>query len=298
MPDSDNVRSAATRRPKCAFGIRFLLGRSPELILRRMRHVVRYRKIIEHMEFDLVLSQYPAKSTISILDIGAHHGEVLDILNSTASKHRFHVLCIEPVPSNYRFLRLRVATARLRRHVSVRTACAALGEVTGDVTFYLGSESTLFTTDATHLQRFAVDVHNLREVEVRQFSWSDFAEDYGLAKGTRFDIVKIDAEGADFGILQSLIDSGLGFDAVIVEFSFANDDLLRHCSRLKGLGLDQQYAFVREGTRTLHIGPMESDLFLREQWEKRHETTGNLVCFRGGGLGDASRGHRNLAFRT
>lgn len=274
--DFDKFETTQRLRPM----IRFKYSKKLTTIRDFFVYRIRYRKIIEHMEFDFVLSQFPSNSKLSILDIGSHHGEVLDIIRSSASKHRFQVLCIEPLPINFWILRIRILASRFHRRISAKAAQVALGSESMERIFYVGNSSALVTNSLSHVQRFSEAFLDTNEIMVNQVTWADFAAAHPKIVCPRYNVVKIDTEGADIDILKSLLNFGLVFDSLIIEFSFKQAGLRLMLEELNAIGLTQQFMFIREGTQTLHIGQVNHDSKIQNFFKEKLESTGNIVCFR------------------
>jgi len=57
--------------------------------------------IIEKMEVDFFVSRNLNKKKLRIVDIGAHHGEFLDIFKEYKYNQKYHIYSIEPYKKNF-----------------------------------------------------------------------------------------------------------------------------------------------------------------------------------------------------
>jgi len=100
---------------------------------------------------------------------------------------------------------MRVLLTKINRRISARAVRIALGAETRENTFYVGRSSALVTSDWSHVERFSDHFTSVQEVKIKQYIWSDFIEQHSKVTKSHYDIIKIDAEGTDFEILDTLI---------------------------------------------------------------------------------------------
>ena len=53
------------------------------------------------------------KRDIKVLDIGAHHGEFLDIFGTFNHSHKWLVYCVEPLARNRKFLKRKIRNIKI-----------------------------------------------------------------------------------------------------------------------------------------------------------------------------------------
>ena len=112
---------------------------------------IRPNLIIERMEVEYALSRLYEKQSLTILDIGCHHAELLDILEYHNDKHNFNVVCVEPMRESAQIIRQKIKGYRKIKGSVVEAGISANNE---KLTFFKGNASTLFTSSEQHVQRF------------------------------------------------------------------------------------------------------------------------------------------------
>lgn len=242
----------------------------------RLRATRSHKKIIEHMEFDLVTSRKVHQTKLRILDIGAHIGEVLDILKDSNHRHEFHVVAVEPLERNLKKLKSKARHFSFLGYGKVDVIPYAIGE-NEETEFYLGQESTLFTSSKLWMQRFPENFREYQSIEIQSRDFFSIKKDFGYIDFNFFDIVKIDTEGNDIKTLLKLSEAGIQFDAIIIEFDSSSIFELERI--LRTLSCREIYVFVREGISTRYIGHLNHDTYLRELLLKNPKISGNLVAF-------------------
>ena len=237
-----------------------------------------FSRIIEHMEFDFVMSRKFGQRNIRVFDIGAHTGEFLDIFSSSNHKHKFEVVCVEPLPQNFKILKWKSLLFRIRNKGTVTILPFGIGN-TGVTKFYLGSATTLFTSSSEWAKRFPQEFKRTNEIEIRTFNVKNLIEFYKNINFMNFDLVKIDTEGSDLSILIQLIENKIKFNALIIEFD--KTTLKKMIKTLVQSGYPEIYAFVRDGMYTNYIGNIQNDKFILNYILRGRNLCGNLVAFRG-----------------
>jgi 2-polyprenyl-3-methyl-5-hydroxy-6-metoxy-1,4-benzoquinol methylase len=79
--------------------------RNAAIELSLIKYRSKYKMIIEHMEFDLIVSRMFDVTKIRFLDVGAHTGEFLDIFRHSNHRHKYDVVAVEPLQENLQKLR-------------------------------------------------------------------------------------------------------------------------------------------------------------------------------------------------
>ena len=234
--------------------------------------------IIEHMEFDFIISRKFGQKSLRVLDVGAHTGEFLKIFKRTNHRHKYEVVAVEPLRQNRFKLKCEAVLFRLSRHGRVQIIPIGIGK-NGITKFHLGSETTLFTSNEDWKRKFpqAFMETKILSIETREFS--SLPSEYPRLNFEHFDLVKIDCEGSDLMVLKSLADSPIKFDALIIEFDLNSiKDMISTLTNK--LEMVEIYAFVRNGIETLYIGNVLNDAYLQERISNDDGINGNLVGFR------------------
>jgi len=232
------------------------------------------------MEIDFIFSRFINQSSVNFLDIGAHKGEFISILKGHTKKHKIIHLCVEPLSQNLRVLRIRKFLELANFRLKIRIAPIAITSTTGTYDFYLGSADTLFTSKREWTEKFPNHFVNSKRISINGLSFREYLNRYEISP--EIDIVKIDAEGADLEILNSVVLSGSFVNAIMIEVT--NDNYNDIKVTLFNSGFTEIYLFLRIGIPTIYIGePISLESFNRS-------TTlfpglcGNLVAFRSDGF--------------
>lgn len=232
--------------------------------------------IIERMEVDLVFSRVHDKHDLVILDIGTHHGEFLDIFEGHSDNHRYRVICVEPLATNCRQLRQRIASYG---RVSATLCEVAVSDVPATRTFYLGSETSLFTCTPEWLEAFPESFARSREMQIECVTVPEVLRRAEVSATTRFDLLKVDTEGHDRQVLSSFIASEATADAVIFEVGRKLEDVDASVEMLRDAGYAEFYLFGRTGIPTTYVGEYAGLAHLRSLFERGRVVAGNVVAF-------------------
>lgn len=236
--------------------------------------------IIEHMEFDFIISRLFNQKKLRFLDIGAHTGEFLDIFANANHRHKYQVVAIEPLPSNLLKLRLKAIIFSVRGRGRITIVPYGIGK-TGTTKFILGDASTLFTSNPEWIKRFSGNFQDSIEIEIQTRDFTNLQVSYPILLNGPFDVVKIDTEGSDLQVLKNIASSEVKFNALIIEFD--STSVAEMISFLKNLGFDEIYAFVRSGIHTEYIGNVLNDSYLKQVMTHATEKAGNIVAFKSPG---------------
>lgn len=232
-------------------------------------------KIIEHMEVDFALSRLVDKKSLKVLDIGAHHGEFLDIFGTFNHWHEWDVYCVEPLDQNRKFL---TTKSKKFRNVKVSILPVGISDVSEKKTFYLGETDTLFTCNAEWVQKFPADFAKQKQFEIRCLTVNDLSQEFGIPKLTKFDMVKIDVEGHDLNVIKSFCESSFNSTALIFEVSPAVTTIDECLSLLRRKGFKEFFIFGRTGIPTTHIGEIKDASQVQNLFESGKISVGNVVA--------------------
>lgn len=248
-------------------------------LMRRMKNKFIKRKspiVIEHMEIDFILSGLFDKYNLRILDIGAHHGEICDILERHNDDHRFDMICIEPLLENYLVLNKK---AKKYKRINLQLFNIAISDKSGISTFYQGSSSTLFSKTPEWKEIFSNEFSSVKEVNVECYSVKDFIDKYQIDTRNQFDFIKIDTEGHDLHVLKSICDAEIKSYAIMFEIDPRFEETSRGIDVLKTIGFSNFFIFCRTGIPTTYIGEYQGLQQLQDLKEKGKLDAGNVVAF-------------------
>lgn len=233
------------------------------------------KKIIEHMEVDFALSRVFNKIDLSVLDIGAHHGEFVDIFGAFNHWHRWKVYCVEPLADNRKVLNRKIGKFK---NVKMEILPIGISDVSEVKTFYLGSADTLFTCSENWKEVFPDEFKNSQRMVIDCLTVQDAVTKYRIEE-VHFDLVKVDVEGHDLNVIESLCRSQLTATAIIFEVS-ADVNIAECCIELLRLkGFNEFYVFGRKGIPTTYIGEYVNVQQLRNLFADRRIEVGNIVGF-------------------
>jgi FkbM family methyltransferase len=233
--------------------------------------------IIEHMEVDFVFSQLFEKKRLRILDIGSHHGEMLEIFERHTHPHTYEVWCVEPFPDNAREIRRR---AKRMKRVDATVCEAAISEVSGPRTLFVGSADTLITCSETHVRRFEKEFQSRRTLQVQAYTIEDLFRQFGIPRTPGFDFVKIDVEGYDLQVVRSLVESGVESHAVMFEMAEDPEEVDAAVQTLTAAGYRECFVFGRKGIPTTYIGEYQGRSSLVSLLKNDRLSVGNVVAIK------------------
>lgn len=237
---------------------------------------LRPKKIIEHMEVDFALSRVWEKRDLKILDIGAHHGEFLDIFGTFNHLHKWSVHCVEPLARNRKFLKRK---ARKYKNVTAYIIPEGVSDVSGQKTFFLGSADTLFTCNSEWKNIFPEHFTDSREISINCLTVSELASRYSIPNNEHFDLIKVDVEGHDVNVIDSFCKSGITCTAIIFEISEDCKKTSRCIELLRKKGFNEFYTFGRIGIPTTFIGEYVDEVQQNKLFQSGRIAGGNIVGF-------------------
>lgn len=182
------------------------------------------------MFIDKYYDVYDLSNVECALDMGANDGLFTEYL---LSKNISRVYCFEPDPRCVRFLDAKY----FNRHDVVVVDKAVYSEDATDLDFFCTNEAstTSALADKKHSQQF-YGAHNQR-VLVGGISLDTFRKKYNC---TKIDLIKMDIEGAEYGVLDSLKDEEINnVDKWLVEFhENRNGEFMKLVERFLMLGFE------------------------------------------------------------
>ena len=179
------------------------------------------------------------RSSLTIIQIGAFDGEILDPLVGAIKDDNNQILLVEPQPGPYKSL-----VKRYSEYSNVTVENSAITEKDGEIDMYLPANmesSPKASIDEGHLKSFALDESDIKKISVNALSVKSLLDNHGLSG---VDVLQIDTEGQDFNILCQFLDSGVRPSIINLEIlHLSKKDRLSLRGRLDDLG----YQYVEYG---------------------------------------------------
>ena len=237
--------------------------------------------IIERMEIDFVFSRFLNKKKIRILDIGAHHGEFLDIFSNLkfgSVRQSFQVFCFEPFINN--FQRIKRKIKNLSKNVTTNIYNLAISDTTEKKLFYVGNSDTLVTCEKHWTKKFKNNFLNYKKILMECITFKDFIKQYQFDVLSDIDFLKIDVEGHDFVVLNNILETNIKINSVMIEFDANNlSSIKKIINYLKIKKFTQIFIFGRSGIYTSYIGPYVKADNLKKIIIKNKIQGGNIIAF-------------------
>lgn len=233
--------------------------------------------IIERMEVDLIFSRLSNQRSLRIIDVGAHHGEFLDIFERHNDDHVYEVVCVEPFAENLSVLRQK---ARRYKRVHAQICDVALSDISGPKIFYAGSASTLFTCTPEWQTVFPDYFEQSQQITIECLTFADLFQHFQITQCLSWDFIKVDTEGHDLNVLRSMCAAQIFPFAVMFEIGPNLTLVDQAVDLLRTNHFDEYYVFGRSGIATTFIGEYLGLPHLIQLREQGRLATGNIVAFR------------------
>ena len=236
-------------------------------------------KIIEHMEVDFMLSRMHMQKKVKILEIGSHRGEIFNIISRNNYSQIFYITCFEPNPESFKVLKQNFRF-KYRKFVKANFYNYGISDKDEISLFYGPNKSSaLFTQKKENLKKFNLENEIINKVSIQTYTIKTlYRKKRHLS--SYYDIIKIDAEGSDYGIALQIIDNKILFKNLMIELDLSSfDDLVKIAKKLNN---HTPYIYIRDGIRTLtieKINDINKVQDLIEYWQSliTNEISGNLV---------------------
>jgi len=251
----------------------FLLSRLPSF---------NNRLIIERMEIDFIFSRLTKKKTLRILDIGAHHGEFLDIFSNLQFGgifQKFQIFCFEPFDKNFNIIKKKISN--LNKNIKPKIYNFAISNKTEKKIFYVGKNDTLVTCESYWLNKFKKEFIKYKKLKMQCITFADFVKQYNFDNSKEIDLLKIDVEGHDLVVLNDILENNIKINSVMIEFepcnSFKNKKIIKYLILKK---FTKIFIFGRDGIYTSYIGEYINYRNFAKIINDNKIFTGNLVAFK------------------
>lgn len=237
--------------------------------------------IIERMEIDFIFSRFLKKKKLRILDVGAHHGEFLDIFSNLkfgSIRQSFQVFCFEPFLENFNIIKNKLKN--LSKNVRPYIYNLAISEQTHKKLFYVGNSDTLVTCEERWLKKFKKNFTNYNKIFMECVSFKDFIMKHKFDLRTEVDLLKIDVEGHDFVVLRNILETNIKINSIMIEFDTNNLTVMKSIiNYLKAKKFMKIFIFGRSGIYTSYISQYVTNGTLFKNIKENKIQGGNIVAF-------------------
>jgi FkbM family methyltransferase len=240
------------------------------------------RLIIERMEIDFIFSRFTKKKILRILDIGAHHGEFLDIFSNLqygGTPQIFEIFSFEPFVNNFKIIQKKIKY--LNKNIRPKIYNFAISNKTEKKVFYVGKTDTLVTCESYWLNKFKKEFIKKIKIKMPCLTFADFIGQYDFDSSKEIDLLKIDVEGHDLIVLNNVLENDVKINSVMIEFE--PNDLLKNKEIIKLLTLKKFkkiFIFGRDGIYTSYIGECVNCKNFFKIINTNNISCGNLVAFK------------------
>jgi FkbM family methyltransferase len=139
---------------------------------------------------------------LRILDIGAHHGEFLNIFSNLKFgniSQNFEIFCIEPFNKNFNIIKNKLNF--LNKNIKAKIYNFAISDKTEKKIFYIGKSDTLVTCESNWLKKFKKDFSSYKKLSMQCLTFCDFVKKFDFDITKDIDLLKIDVEGHENSVL-------------------------------------------------------------------------------------------------
>ena len=239
--------------------------------------------IIEKMEVDFFISRSLDKKKLRIVDIGAHHGEFLDIFKEYKYNQKYQIYSIEPYKKNFSIIEKKIK--ELPNNIVAKAFNIAISSDTYDKTFFVGNQDTLISCEKKWLKKFPENFSKKKKINFPTYSFVDFSGKFKFDLDKPIDFLKIDTEGHDFIVLKSVLQSKVVINSIMIEFDVKNKMTVNEIIKfLKIYKFKQIFIFCRTGIYTHYIGPIFNIDDFTQLKKNFKFSSGNIVAFRQGNI--------------
>ncbi len=198
----------------------------------------RFSSLIDQDRFKTALGPLlRSKSCPIVIDVGAHHGETIELFKSTFGGLKMY--CFEPFPDSFNNLKITAS-----KYSDVEVYCCGLSNVIGEDEFNSNIGSP--TNSLLELDEQAIStwdnssLASKNKIKCKFVTLDSFIEDQGLVS---IDLLKIDVQGAEYRVLEGAEKSfkkgliNLIFMEIIIGPTYKNQkDLADYLAILDGYG--------------------------------------------------------------
>ncbi len=153
-------------------------------------------KFSQNDEEFFILKHFKGKINGNYLDVGAYH---ITRFSNTRALYElgWAGVLVEPQPENYKAI-----ADHYKDEERIQVLNFAVGETTGDITFYESNGDAVGTTDEEHMKKWGAAGVRYTKITVPQMNVVDFFNEYGKD----VDMLSIDTESTNITVFRLIPD--------------------------------------------------------------------------------------------
>ncbi len=230
--------------------------------------------IIEQEEVKIILKNLSSLNELNVIDIGSNIGEFARIFKSYKNK-KINFICIEPNKSLNIYCKLNMLRSNIKNYSIYNIG---ISEKTRERNFYESEISKISSFSRSWKEKFKNEFKNYKVKKIKSYSFKDFLKKYKIDNKLVFHLIKIDAEGYDFQILKSILESGANYKSIMVEVEKSNyDKIFKIKKMLIKDNFRKIYIIARDGLIEKYRGSLDNFL---KNFDKNKFNSGNIIAIK------------------
>tara|TARA_Y200000002_G_C22686331_1_gene666138 strand:+ start:2097 stop:3722 length:1626 start_codon:yes stop_codon:yes gene_type:complete len=230
--------------------------------------------IIEQEEVKIILKNLSSLNELNVIDIGSNIGEFARIFKLYKNK-KINFICIEPNKSLNIYCKLNMLRSNIKNYSIYNIG---ISEKTRERNFYESEISKISSFSRSWKEKFKNEFKNYKVKKIKSYSFKDFLKKYKIDNKLVFHLIKIDAEGYDFQILKSILESGANYKSIMVEVEKSNyDKIFKIKKMLIKDNFRKIYIIARDGLIEKYRGSIDNFL---KNFDKNKFNSGNIIAIK------------------
>ena len=230
--------------------------------------------IVEQEEVKIILKNLSSFSELNVVDIGSNIGEFARIFKSYKNK-KINFICIEPNKNLNIYCKLNMLRSNIKSYSIYNIG---ISEKTERKNFYESEISKISSFSSSWKEKFKNEFKNYKIKKIKSYSFKDFLKKYKIDNKLVFHLIKIDAEGYDFQILKSIIESSANYKSIMVEVEKSNYEKI---FQIKKMLTKDNFRIIniiaRDGLVEKYRGSLDNFL---KNFDKNKFNSGNIIAIK------------------
>lgn len=189
------------------------------------------------------------KNTLFFVQIGASDGITDDPLFPLVNKYQLNGICIEPLPDTFEKLKVNYEGFK-----NIKFENAAITDIDKDICLYrpIDKNNSVSVSQKSSIKknvllRSGFPLQKIEKINVKGISFISLVEKYNILD---LDILQVDAEGADYEIVKSVLNSGYKPKIINYESLHLNKN---DRENIRHLLADKGYSFLETNKDTIAV---------------------------------------------